>query len=69
MWALILIQIILNSDDFLVDNQLVGVYDDINKCFVEREILIEELHYLKGNEPISFPPPNTQLVCVRIEND
>jgi hypothetical protein len=59
MWVLIFIEVVIGTSRFDVHSEPMGVYDSMNECFVGRELLIM---------PDEFPPPNTQFVCIRIQD-
>ena len=72
MWALILIQLNIGHGIFTVDSNLIGRYNSIHNCFLEREAVILQLNTMVGKQDprmSEYPPANTQLVCIKVEHE
>ena len=73
MWSLILLQLSVGHGIFTVDSSIVGNYNSMYDCFQEREQIVFEMNYIagSGNDPrlSGNPPPNTQLVCIKVNED
>ena len=65
MWALIYIKLIFPQVGYYdIDAQMYGTYETMEECFYWREALILDLGHISG-----YAPPNSQVVCVRTENE
>lgn len=66
LWVLVLTVVTMIPSEWEpigVNSKIIDVYQDFNQCAADREqIIYETLGSVNG-----FPPPNTQLVCIRLE--
>ena len=65
MWVLIYIQLIFpNTGYYDIDVQMLGEYETLTECFMDREYFVIEQ---TGNTD-GYPLTGTQAVCIRTED-
>lgn len=65
LWVLVLTVVTMvpsEREPVGVNSKIIDVYQDFNQCAADREQIIYEV--LRGVN--GFPPPNTQMVCIRL---